>query len=266
MNGELRLLHMPSLKPRQHSQPGPLGCNRPSQGSHFRILSPTLLKNSISRGKLCKEAAHAVFWATQGHRAGRLIPLPLQRSLGHTGAVSGARPPPSAEPLKGALSSLMLQPHRPALVTKLMAESGSAFLPVLSPGPWQMRWVPTSPLTPHTLALGVSPSPRLSLLIPALGKDHSGRLHSLIHCFFFIPPATPHGWWDLSSWTRDWTHTLDSECTKSQPLKTPGKSFPCFPLFLICLWGNCRSTQSPVTVQDYDGNHAILSTQVLSHV
>ena len=32
------------------------------------------------------------------------------------------------------------------------------------------------------------------------------------------------------------------ECTKSQLLKPPGKSFPCFPLFLICLWGNCRST------------------------
>ena len=104
MNRDLRLLHMPSLKPRQHSKPGPLGCNGPSQGSHFRILSPTLLKNSISPGKLCKEAAHAVFWATQGQGAGRLIPPPLQRGLRHTGAAPGARPPPSAEPLKGALA------------------------------------------------------------------------------------------------------------------------------------------------------------------
>ena len=35
----------------------------------------------------------------------------------------------------GALGSLTLQPHRPALVTRAMAESRSAFLPVPGPAP-----------------------------------------------------------------------------------------------------------------------------------
>ena len=194
----------------------------------------------------CIEAARAVFRTTQGHRAGRLIPLPLQRRLGHTGAVPRARPPPSAEPLS-ALSSLTLQPQGQPWSLSWWQNAGQ--LSSLSQ-PWSLTdemgsYLPTCPTHPSAGRLPISPTlsshtcyrkdPTSSLPLRIPPQPHPLFL-------FFIPPATPHGWCDLSSWTRDWTHTLDSECMKSQLLKPPGRSFPCFPLFLICLWGNCRST------------------------